>query len=95
MSERKITFAQALARIEELLKESEGYEYAETKHLLRQHADSIVQLGKVAQEMRAQLIVHHFDGDSTKPWAAPSIHGSIFKLGQAIQEFDKLVKGDT
>lgn len=57
------TFAQALARIEELLKGIETAPYntwkvtteQNLKHILYTHADSIVQLGKVAAQMRGDI----------------------------------------
>ena len=49
-----MTFAQALARIEEINGDMKLYIgcFPELKDLLIDHADSIVQLGKVAGEMR-------------------------------------------
>lgn len=50
------SLAQALARIEELkTRPMTYYETVEFKRLLLDHADSIVQLGKVAQSMALDL----------------------------------------
>lgn len=92
-----MTFAQALVRIEELIKAGNDPDEINKdlmKRYLYEHAGSIVQLGKVAREMRKQFTLHHYDGDADRPWAAPSIKGCIFKLGNAAQEYDKLMKGD-
>lgn len=91
-----MTFTQALARIEELLKthQASGDDHDKLHDLLCMHADSIVQLGKVAGEMRKQHTLHYYSDDHSKPWAAPSIYGCIFKLGKAAQEYDKLMNGE-
>lgn len=56
-----MTFSQALARIEDLVTTLETcpeyhwqQNYNNLRDTLAQHADSIVQLGKVAAEMRAE-----------------------------------------
>lgn len=81
-----MTFAQALARIEELLKEQKANAdvlstwrvSSALRELLHEHADNFIQLGKVAQEMRAD-----FD-------ACTIVDGP----GGGIEAYDKLMKGD-
>lgn len=89
-----MTFAQALARIEELSKLMKGirlFGHAvrrdELRELCDQHADAIVQLGKVAAEMFA-VLEHakefgHLGGGSTANWAS-----------QVSKAYDKLLKGE-
>jgi hypothetical protein len=76
-----MTFAQALARIEELIKldvrSMDMDKLQEFTYLLHDHADSIVQLGKMAQEMRNAQV--------------SGIQGDMFL---AIRAYDKLMKGD-
>jgi hypothetical protein len=86
-----MTFAQALARIEELTKEIEQIERsgehahnsaAELRGLLYRHADSIVQLGKVAKEM----------ADKTNIYT-----GQVYEGDDLIAEYkayDKLMNGE-
>lgn len=79
-------FAQALARIEELLNLLETTNYGlryqsyekELDRLTTQHADSIVQLGKVSAEMRA-------DFDACNIQDGPN---------GGMRAYDKLMKGE-
>lgn len=78
-------FAQALARIEELLKEPEGRDYAETIHLLKKHADSIVQLGEIAGQLRdvMRLLPANIYNDAT-----------LRRAKEIRDSYDKLMKGE-
>lgn len=91
-----MTFAQALARIEELLKtEPEFLEWKELEDLLLDHADSIVQLGKVAAEMRESFnpFCPFTPGDGHETILIKAIDIDDVKLSQAGQDFDKLMDG--
>ena len=92
-----MTFAQALARIEELKSDGGGYSskliaQAELNELLHDHADSIVQLAKIAAGMRAEIEVTQLNttGYNSKP------HGSAhsYKAGETAEAYDKLMKGE-
>jgi hypothetical protein len=74
-----MTFAQALARIEELTRGAHS-EYDELGDLLITHAEDIVQLGKVAKEMREELAYNTEDLGKT--------------LTNGMLAYDKLMKGD-
>ena len=77
-----MTFAQALARIEELRSSTDPaarvQSFAEVERLLIRYADSIVQLAKVAEEMRA--ILHLIDDPRDYSHEAAA--------------YDKLMKGE-
>ena len=81
-----MNFAEALARIEKCLNDYKDPEFIwkhkhdnEIEDLLRRHRDSIVQLAKVAEEMRAAGTLSPVD---EKKW----------RLG--AMAYDKLMKGE-
>lgn len=97
-------FAQALARIEELLKEIKSPDdriwnkaHNELLHLCDHHADSIVQLAKVAanvtealkrtnHEVLSAIWALDSQGHNTKPYTAAHSEGE-----RAIASYDKLM----
>ena len=95
-----MTFAQALARIEGLLKPSMKREpdfYHECQELLMEHADSIVQLAKIAAGMRAEIEVTQLNttgyipkGYNSKPHGS----GHSYKAGETAEAYDKLMNGE-
>ena len=87
-----MTFAQALARIEEL-KSGGGHSskliaQAELNILLHDHADSIVQLGKVAAEMREIAEYTPFQLKLNDNYALAQ------RLEDTAKTYDKLLNGE-
>lgn len=78
-----ITFVEALARVERLLNCAEPNQIA-IDGILGTYANEVVQLAKVAAEMRSSLGVHE--------GLAYRTHNEL--LVESIQSYDKLMKGD-
>lgn len=88
-----MTFAHALARIEVMLKDSDAQYSIGMAHLLCTHAHDIVQLARVAEEMRRETELYQ-----SPIW--PSVTGIRLKnetygapaFVRAAQAYDQLMK---
>ena len=86
----KNDFAQALARIEELLTdpsaENAFHADGQIRALLRKHADSIVQLGNLAAEIRDTFSIARDWEDDPK-----ADHIDSYELGKLAVAYDQLM----
>ena len=81
-----MNFAQALARIDKLwnlMKHTTDEEHEEIQQLLCQHTDSLLQLAKVAADMRRGLIIEEDEIDADWDILIPS-----------AESYDKLMNGE-
>lgn len=92
-----MTFAQALARIEGLLKETASAKsyYAHSEmicemlNLMEIYADSIVLLGKVAAEMRERCQIYQLDMGGNHTY-----HTNSVSVNEFVRAYDKLLNGE-
>lgn len=82
-------FAQALTRVEYLSWASPSDTIAtdELKQLLHQHADSIVQLAKVAADMRDRCQIYQLDMGGNHTY-----HTNSASINEFVKAYDKLMK---